>query len=408
MPENCGAALFYIHKQINFGMKRTYFFIAATALCMPAFAQQAYTVNARVEGQGAYKLTLGYNGAGGRVMDSLQRLTDDQFRITGSVEEPVVAYLFSSHPSAKHEIVKGGMFMPAPALEFVLEQGQINITGNAAEGYMATVKGGKLNSELSKLKAEENLLVKKTWELRKQSTAVNRTDTVAQRALREKIAAAGQERLQLHKNYISAHPASFISMYLLSQLYADYTAEAYEQAFAKMAPAYKNSRYGKIVAGKIESAKATALGQKAINFTKKDINGKDFSLTSLQGKYVLLDFWGSWCGPCRQSHPHLKAVYEKYKSKGLEIVGISEEKMSSLAQSETAWKKAVKDDGIEWLHVLNNYGKENFDLVQKYGVTGFPTKFLLDKEGRILYKIVGAGDEGDKAVDEKLKEVFGE
>lgn len=375
---------------------------------MPVFAQQAYTVNAHVKGQGAYKLTLGYNSSSGRVMDSLLREKEDHFSRKGSVPEPVIAYLFSSHPAAKHEIVKGGMFMPAPALEFVLEAGQINITGNADNGYMAAVKGGRLNAELSKLKQKENPLVQKSWELRKQSTSIKRTDTAAVSAIRQQIAAVENERLQVRKDYIAAHPASFISMYLLSQLYADYSPEAYEQAFAKMAAAYKSSQYGKVVAGKIESAKATALGQTAIHFTKKDINGHPFSLSSLKGKYVLLDFWGSWCGPCRQSHPHLKKVYERYKAKGLEIVGISEEKMADLARSEAAWKKAVKDDGIDWVHVMNNYDKETFDLVQKYGVTGFPTKFLLDREGKILYKLIGAGEEGDKALDEKLKAVFGE
>ncbi len=375
---------------------------------MPAFAQQAYTVKAHVKGQGAYKLTLSYNSPSGRVSDSLQREGEDRFQVTGSVQEPVVAYLFNSHPAARHEIVKGGMFMPAPALEFVLEAGQISISGNADNGYLATVNGGRLNAELGRLKQKENPLVQESWELRKRSAAIKRTDTAAVSAIRQQIAAVENKRLQVRKDYIAAHPASFISMYLLSQLYADYSPEAYEQAFAKLAPAYKNSQYGKVVAGKIESAKATALGQTAIGFSKKDINGQPFHLSSLKGKYVLLDFWGSWCGPCRQSHPHLKKVYEKYKAKGLEIVGISEEKMADLAKSEAAWKKAVKDDGIDWVHVMNNYDKETFDLVQKYGVTGFPTKFLLDREGRILYKLIGAGEEGDKALDEKLKAVFGE
>lgn len=377
-------------------------------LSMPAFAQQGYTIDARLKGQGSYKLTLMYATPAGRHTDTPQVVEADHFRFSGKVDGPVIAYLFSSHPSSKHEIVKGGMFMPAPGLQFVLTNEPVTITGSAEEGFLAVVKGGSINEDLNRLKKQENPLVKRSWELRKQSTAIPRTDTVAAKALREKMQAIEKEKLELQKNFINKHPASLISMYLLSQLYNDYSLEEYEQAYKKLAPDSKNSQYGKMAAAKIESSKATALGQKAINFTKKDINGKDFSLSSLNGKYVLLDFWGSWCGPCRQSHPHLKAVYEKYRSKGLEIVGISEEKMASLAQSETAWKKAVKDDGIEWLHVLNNYGKENFDLVQKYGVTGFPTKFLLDKEGKILYKIVGAGAEGDKAVDEKLKEVFGE
>ncbi len=389
-------------------MKRILGLAAVAACTMPAMAQQGYTIDAQLKNQGTYKLSVAYQTAAGRQTDTPQVVGGDRFRFAGKVGEPVVAFLFSSSPAARHEIVKGGMFMPAPALEFVLSNDPVTINGNMEEGFAAEVKGGRLNDELNQLKAKDVPMSRQVWELRKASTSIPRTDTAAHRASREKIAAIEKERLALRKDYISRHPASFISMYLLSQLYSDYSPEAYEQAYKKMAANYKTSYYGKVVAGKIESAKATAIGQPAIPFTKKDINGKDFSLASLKGKYVLLDFWGSWCGPCRQSHPHLKKVYGKYAPKGLEIVGISEEKMPDLAKSEAAWKKAVQDDGINWLHVMNNYGKEEFDLVQKYGVTGFPTKFLLDKEGRILFKIIGAGEEGDAAVDKKLKEVFGE
>lgn len=375
---------------------------------MPAFAQQGYTIDAHIKGQGSYKLTVMHQTPTGRQSDTPQVVSADHFRFAGKVSGPVVAYMYSSHPSAKHEVVKGGMFIPGPGLEFVLTNDAITITGDASEGFMASVKGGKLNEELARLKAKENPLVKKRWELQKTSAGIKRSDTAAMRAIRGQLTAIDQERTQLRKDYISRHPGSFISMYLLSQLYENYSLAEYEQAYQKLAATYKSSQYGKIVAGKIESTKATALGQTAINFTKKDINGNNFSLASLKGKYVLLDFWGSWCGPCRQSHPHLKKVYEKYAAKGLEIVGISEEKQADLAKCEAAWKKAVQDDGINWLHVMNNYGKEDFDLVQKYGVTGFPTKFLLDKEGKILYKIIGAGEDGDKSVDEKLKEIFGE
>lgn len=382
--------------------------IGGVILCMQAAAQQGYTVDARMKGQGHYKLSLVYLTGAGRASDTPQVTGPDQFRFTGKVSEPVVAVLINSHPSARHEVSKGGMFLPGPVLEFVLTNNAITISGNAAEGYLAEVKGGPINDELNRLKIKENPITKKSWELRKQVVTLSRTDTVAAKKVRAEMDALNKQRLQLRKDFISAHPGSFVSVYLLSQLYDDYSMEDYEKAYTKLAATYKATQYGKIVAAKIESTRATALGQTAINFTKKDINGHDFSLASLKGKYVLLDFWGSWCGPCRQSHPHLKKVYEKYKSKGLEIVGISEEKMADLQKAETAWKKAVQDDGIDWVHVLNNYGKEEFDLVRKYGVAGFPTKFLLDKEGKILYKLVGAGEEGDKAIDDKLKEVFGE
>jgi thiol-disulfide isomerase/thioredoxin len=155
---------------------------------------------------------------------------------------------------------------------------------------------------------------------------------------------------------------------------------------------------------RIEGEKETSVGSQYTDFTKKDINGKDFTLSSIRGKYVLLDFWGSWCGPCRRSHPHLKEVYEKYKSKGLEIIGIAEEKNKNLDECETAWKKAVKEDGLPWIQVINNYDKEKDDLVVKYGIQAFPTKILLDKNGKIVFRVVIGNPE---KFDEELKKLIG-
>ena len=156
---------------------------------------------------------------------------------------------------------------------------------------------------------------------------------------------------------------------------------------------------------RVEGIRATDIGKQSVPLKKKDIHGKDVSLSTLKGKYVLLDFWGSWCGPCRQTHPHLKELYAKYKDKGFEIVGVSQESaLKSLEENRVAWKNAIEKDGIgHWVHVLNNEGIEQFDAVKAYGITAFPTKLILDKEGRIIYKQVG---EESEPLDKKLKELF--
>jgi len=115
----------------------------------------------------------------------------------------------------------------------------------------------------------------------------------------------------------------------------------------------------------------------------------------------LIDFWGSWCEPCRKSHPHLKALYDKYKSRGFEIVGIATES-GSKDKKEEAWRKAVKEDNINWLQVLND--PEKTDIVKAYGIAAYPTKVLLDKEGTIILRTVGG--EGNE-LDEKLQELLG-
>jgi thiol-disulfide isomerase/thioredoxin len=138
---------------------------------------------------------------------------------------------------------------------------------------------------------------------------------------------------------------------------------------------------------------------------KNDMNGKAVDLNALKGHYVLLDFWGSWCRPCRASHPHLKELYEKYKDKGFEIVGIATEHAKTKEDCIRLWKTAIAEDGLTWLQVLNNENRQKFDAVKEYGVTAFPTKILLDPDGNIIGRYVGSGH-GGEAFSTRLEQLL--
>ena len=116
------------------------------------------------------------------------------------------------------------------------------------------------------------------------------------------------------------------------------------------------------------------VGSKVPEIELPAANGTLVKLSSLKGKVVLIDFWASWCGPCRQSMPALKNVYKKYKAKGLEIYGIS------LDQNQAAWSKALREDGTPWLHVIDTEG----GTARKWGIQYIPTSFLLDKDGKLI------------------------
>lgn len=138
-----------------------------------------------------------------------------------------------------------------------------------------------------------------------------------------------------------------------------------------------------------EAEKNVADGKMAPDFTLKDIQGKDFSLSSLRGKYVILDFWGSWCGWCIKGMPEMKKYYEKYKGK-FEIVGVD------CQDTEAKWKAAVEKHQLPWVHVKN----ESKDLTpEKYAVTGFPTKVIINPDGTINKTIVGEDPEFYKYLD---------
>ena len=143
-----------------------------------------------------------------------------------------------------------------------------------------------------------------------------------------------------------------------------------------------------------EAEKRVADGMPAPEFTLNNLEGKPFSLSSLRGKYVVLDFWGTWCGWCIKGMPEMKKMYAKY-SQRLEVVGIA------CGDSEEAWKKCVAEKALPWTNLLN--GKDDADVSSLYAVKGYPTKIILDPEGRILKTILGESPEFYTYVDSLMK-----
>lgn len=187
--------------------------------------------------------------------------------------------------------------------------------------------------------------------------------------------------------YIKEHPNQEAATALIPQL-SD--INDMKQAESLLSDGVKNGRmksyYGKVVEQlekRAEREKAAAgkqaAGVEAPDFTLQDINGKPLALSSLRGKYVVLDFWGSWCGWCIKGFPKMKEYYAKYSGK-FEILGIA------CNDSEQAWKDAIKKHELPWKHV---YNPQNSDVLEKYGIQGFPTKILVGPDGKIVKTYVG-------------------
>jgi peroxiredoxin len=137
-------------------------------------------------------------------------------------------------------------------------------------------------------------------------------------------------------------------------------------------------------------------GQTAVDLSLPDLNGKMISLSELKGKVVLIDFWASWCGPCRHNNPRLAKLYKKYHSKGLEIYGIS------LDEEIDSWKKAVRHDKLNWIQVIDDKGWEA-QSASAYGVDMIPSSFLIDREG-VIRTINAEGPDLESSVRDLLKD----
>ena len=136
-------------------------------------------------------------------------------------------------------------------------------------------------------------------------------------------------------------------------------------------------------------------GQTAADLSLPDLNGKSVSLSELKGKVVLIDFWASWCGPCRRNNPHLVKLYNKYHEKGLEIYGVS------LDEDMEDWKNAVHHDKINWIQVIDDKGWQS-PAASLYGVDMIPSSFLLDRQG-IVRTINAEGPDLESSIKDLLK-----
>lgn len=175
----------------------------------------------------------------------------------------------------------------------------------------------------------------------------------------------------MHKNYM---------------LYGKRLVKKYENTHAELIAPLKK---------KINTATGFNQGEVAPDFVQKTPDGKDLKLSDLRGKVVLVDFWASWCGPCRRENPHVKKLYEKYKKQGFEVLGVS------LDRTAASWERAIEQDGLEWEHVSDLKGWKN-EVAKMYSVSSIPHTILLDSEGRIIARKLRS-----QQLEQVLAEIFG-
>ena len=256
-----------------------------------------------------------------------------------------------------------------------LENSNVTIEGTADAFDKLVVKGSAANQDFQIFSTEFSPLYQKLSAAAQEIN--NGKQDAATRAVYENTMATIQQKTD---QFVQAKPGSYVAPFVIlvaTQLNTEPMVT--EARYNKLNPAVQQTGFGKVLQSNIAESKIGAIGSDAIAFTQNDPNGTPVSLASFKGKYLLIDFWASWCKPCRMENPAVLKAYNQFKDKNFTILGVS------LDRSKDAWVKAIEEDKLTWTQV-SDLKFWNNEVAKLYRVEAIPQNFLLDPQGKIIAK----------------------
>ena len=361
----------------------------------PLFSQKFsnnFILKGEVIGQDAGFMHIGYlNNAAKYIADSCYS-KNGQFQFTGCINGATRAVLYGNRKSRS---VDDPNFV-----EIFIEPGNMNAVCKVNDFKEAAISGSLSQSDfIIYNKRIDSLHSKWKHVFDELNNARNKNDSVGLKRIYDyQLPLYRTESDRITRNFIKEFTNSAISAYLLFNdvsLSLD-SLKYYNLLFT---PSVQHSFYGSRIISSIAKQEKLQIGMQAPDFILTDLNGNEISLKNFKGKYILLDFWASWCIPCREENPYLKKAYAKYHEKGFIIIGFS----IDAAENKNAWMDAIKKDNLPWIQ-LCDFKVCNSEVMIEYnylGGKGIPANFLINQEGQIIAKDL----RGD-GIEQKLNELI--
>jgi peroxiredoxin len=342
--------------------------LALLTLPLLSWAQQSFTVNGNLKNFSTLpeKIIFRYRIPGGSRIDSVP-VINQQYQIKGTIEDPTLLTLVQNRVSITVFIEPGTI-----QVDHQERFPAITVTGSKADQDYRI-----LESTLTPLEQKQEPLYAAYNQARKEKDQAGMEK--AEKAI-EDIDAAIKE--QVYRAFVTKNPNSPIALYAVQQ-YAGYDIDPNQVAplFESLPKEVRQGTAGKALDERIQTAYKTAVGQMALDFTQNDTLGKPVALHDFKGKYVLVDFWASWCGPCRVENPNVVKAYQRFHQKGFEVLGVSLDR----PDAKEKWIKAIHDDRLTWTHVSDLQFWNNA-VAKLYGIQAIPQNYLVDPAGKIIAK----------------------
>ena len=383
---------------------------------------RSFIIKGTLTGAHADSVTLIYEAGLGNYKHETNPVVNNEFTITGNIAHPVAAHIIFK----KTGEVKDGQQEEERMREFYIEPTAMTITGDPVNVKTLVMTGSKtqaeydeLNSKIEPIRKEEIPLAAAydkaneaymTAEKEKKSTAVLDSLKYLAADLHDKFDPYNARIKKVTYQFFLDHPNSYITLGMMRYYVTSMSLDSTRQVYNAFNDELKATPEAKEIMKQIKQIEAGSPGAVAPQFTKTDIHGKTLSLADFKGKYVMLDFWASWCVPCRKSNPHMIELYHKYKSKGFDVIGVADDD-GKIA----VWNDAVAKDGVGiWHNVLRGLKMDMImkhmanpdDLDSQYGIASIPTKILIGPDGKILGRFGDSYGGTEDDMDKMLASIF--